>query len=51
MGLGARIAVYALVAVSVLIVLFPLLWMVAAALKTDGEIINPNAPLLPAHPQ
>jgi multiple sugar transport system permease protein len=50
-GLGARIAVYALVGVSVLIVLFPLLWMVAAALKTDGEIINPNASLLPAHPQ
>jgi multiple sugar transport system permease protein len=50
-GLGARIAIYALVGVSVLIVLFPLLWMVAAALKTDGEIINPNASLLPAHPQ
>jgi ABC-type glycerol-3-phosphate transport system permease component len=50
-GLGARIAVYALVGVSVLIVLFPLLWMLAAALKTDGEIINPNASLLPAHPQ
>jgi ABC-type glycerol-3-phosphate transport system permease component len=50
-GLGARIAVYALVGVSVLIVVFPLLWMVAAALKTDGEIINPNASLLPAHPQ
>ena len=48
---GARIAVYALVGVSVLIVLFPLLWMLAAALKTDGEIINPNASLLPAHPQ
>jgi ABC-type glycerol-3-phosphate transport system permease component len=50
-GLGARIAIYALVGVSVLIVLFPLLWMLAAALKTDGEIINPNASLLPAHPQ
>ena len=50
-GPGARIAIYALVGVSVLIVLFPLLWMLAAALKTDGEIINPNASLLPAHPQ
>jgi ABC-type glycerol-3-phosphate transport system permease component len=47
----ARIAVYALVGVSVLLVTFPLLWMVAAALKTDGQIIDPNAPLLPLHPQ
>jgi ABC-type glycerol-3-phosphate transport system permease component len=51
MRLRARIAVYALVGVSVLIVMFPLLWMVAAALKTDGEIIDPNGPLLPLHPQ
>lgn len=49
--LGTRVAVYILVGVSVLIVLFPLLWMLAAALKTDGEIINPNAPLIPTHPQ
>jgi ABC-type glycerol-3-phosphate transport system permease component len=51
MRLWAKIAVYALVAVAVLIVAFPLLWMVAAALKTQGEIINPNASLLPLHPQ
>jgi ABC-type glycerol-3-phosphate transport system permease component len=50
-GLGTRIAVYVLVGISVLVVLFPLLWMLAAALKTDGEIINPSAPLIPAHPQ
>jgi ABC-type glycerol-3-phosphate transport system permease component len=50
-GLGARIAVYVLVGVSVLVVVFPLLWMVAAALKTNGEIINPDAPLIPAHLQ
>ena len=49
--LGTRITVYTLTVVSVLIVIFPLLWMLAAALKTDGEIINPNAPLIPTHLQ
>jgi ABC-type glycerol-3-phosphate transport system permease component len=49
--LGTRVAVYILVGISVLVVLFPLLWMLAAALKTDGEIINPSAPLIPTHPQ
>jgi ABC-type glycerol-3-phosphate transport system permease component len=47
----AKIAVYVLVTVSVLIVLFPLLWMIAAALKTQSEIIDPNAALWPARPQ
>lgn len=47
----AKIAVYFLVTVSVLIVAFPLLWMIAAALKTQSEIISPNAPLWPARPQ
>lgn len=51
MRLAGRIAVYALVTVSVLVVLFPLLWMLAAALKTNGEIIDPQAPLIPVHPQ
>jgi ABC-type glycerol-3-phosphate transport system permease component len=49
--LPARICVYVLVGVSVLLVLFPLLWMVAAALKTDNQIIDPSAPLIPLHPQ
>jgi ABC-type glycerol-3-phosphate transport system permease component len=49
--LPAKIAVYFLVAVSVLIVAFPLLWMIAAALKTQAEIIDPDASLLPLHPQ
>jgi ABC-type glycerol-3-phosphate transport system permease component len=49
--LAPRIAVYAAAAVAVLVVLFPLLWMVSAALKTNFEIIDPNASLLPAHPQ
>ena len=43
MRLPAKIAVYFLVAVAVLIVAFPLLWMIAAALKTQSEIIDPNA--------
>lgn len=51
MRLPAKIAVYFLVTVSVLIVAFPLLWMIAAALKTQSEIINPDAPLWPARPQ
>src|ERR1700689_150604 len=51
MRLPAKITVYFLVTVSVLIVAFPLLWMIAAALKTQSEIINPNASLLPLHPQ
>ena len=51
MRTGAKVAVYALVAVAVLIVAFPLLWMVAAALKTQSEIIDPNSSLWPLHPQ
>jgi ABC-type glycerol-3-phosphate transport system permease component len=51
MRLGARVAVYVLVGLAVLVVVFPLLWMLAAALKTDAEIIDPQAPLLPAHLQ
>jgi len=49
--LGSRITIYTLIVVSVLIVIFPLLWMLAAALKTNGEIIDPNAPLIPTHLQ
>src|ERR1700677_2763553 len=51
MRLSARIGVYVLVSLSVLFVLFPLLWMVAAALKSDGQIIDPRASLLPTDPQ
>ena len=47
-GLPARIWVYSMVTLAVLIVLCPLLWMLASALKTNAEIINPNAPLLPS---
>jgi ABC-type glycerol-3-phosphate transport system permease component len=51
MRLPAKIAVYFLVTVSVLVVASPLVWMISAALKTQSEIINPNASLLPSHPQ
>lgn len=51
MRLPAKTAIYLLVAVAVLLVAFPLLWMVAAALKTQNQIIDPNAPLIPLHPQ
>jgi len=44
-----RIVVYLLVAMSVFIVVFPLLWMLLSAVKTNGEIIDPNAPLIPTH--
>jgi ABC-type glycerol-3-phosphate transport system permease component len=51
MRLWARITIYLLVAVSVLAVLFPLLWMLSAALKTNAQIIDPGASLLPTDPQ
>jgi ABC-type glycerol-3-phosphate transport system permease component len=47
-GIPARIWVYSMVTLAVLIVLCPLLWMLDSALKTNAEIINPNAPLLPS---
>ena len=51
MRLPSRVTVYFLVTVAVLIVLFPLLWMLSAALKTNAEIIDPQAPLIPTHLQ
>jgi ABC-type glycerol-3-phosphate transport system permease component len=51
MRLGARVTVYVLVGLSVLVVVLPLLWMLAAALKTNAEIIDPQAPLIPTHLQ
>ncbi|HEY1624532.1 MAG TPA: carbohydrate ABC transporter permease [Streptosporangiaceae bacterium] len=51
MRLPGKIAVYTLVTIAVLFVLFPLLWMAFAALKTNSEIIDPSSPLIPLHPQ
>ena len=48
-GIPTRVTVYTLVVLSVLIVVFPLLWMLLSALKTNGEIINPHASLIPTH--
>jgi ABC-type glycerol-3-phosphate transport system permease component len=48
-GIPARIVIYLLVTISVLIVIFPLVWMLFSAVKTNGEIINPHSPLIPRH--
>ncbi|MFC4907208.1 carbohydrate ABC transporter permease [Actinomadura gamaensis] len=45
--LAHRAAVYALLAAAVLIVMFPLVWMALTAVKSNGQIINPAAPLWP----
>jgi ABC-type glycerol-3-phosphate transport system permease component len=47
----ARVVIYALTAVAAAIAAFPLVWMLASALKTNGEIINPNSSLIPSHLQ
>lgn len=49
--IARRSVVYALLALAVLVVAFPLVWMAVSALKTDAEIINPAAPLWPEIPQ
>lgn len=49
MSLPARVAVYTLVAIACFVVAFPLLWMFFSAMKTNAEIIDPNAPLIPTH--
>jgi multiple sugar transport system permease protein/sn-glycerol 3-phosphate transport system permease protein len=46
-GIPARIVIYLLVFVSVLVVIFPIIWMLLSAVKTNGQIINPNASLFP----
>jgi ABC-type glycerol-3-phosphate transport system permease component len=51
LSVPARVVVYALVTIAVLVVVFPLLWMLASALKSNGEIINPKSSLLPSHPR
>ncbi len=49
LGLPARIVVYVLAVLSVLVVMFPLLWMLLSAFKTNGEIVDPGASLIPTH--
>jgi multiple sugar transport system permease protein len=46
-SLPARILAYLMLAVASFCVLFPLIWMFLSALKSQSDIINPNAPLIP----
>lgn len=48
-ALVAHGVVYAAVGLAVLVVAFPLLWMLGSALKTNGQIVNLAAPLWPTH--
>lgn len=43
-----RTVVYLLIAIAAFCVLFPLLWMFLSAIKSQADIINPDAPLIPA---
>ncbi|MQY09345.1 carbohydrate ABC transporter permease [Actinomadura macrotermitis] len=45
--LARRAAVYALLGLAVLIVAFPLVWLAATAVKSNGQIVDPSAPLWP----
>lgn len=45
--LTSSAAVYGLLGLAVLVVAVPLLWMLATAFKTDGQIVNLRAPLWP----
>lgn len=44
----ARLTVYVLTFLAAAIAAFPLLWMLASALKSNGQIINPHASLIPS---
>lgn len=44
-----RVVVYLVVAIAAFAVLFPLLWMLFSAFKSQADIINPDAPLIPVH--
>ena len=48
--LGASHAlVYALLAIAILVVVFPLVWMLGTAVKPDGQILDLRASLWPSH--
>jgi ABC-type glycerol-3-phosphate transport system permease component len=44
-----RVVVYVIVGIAALCVVFPLLWMFFSAMKSQADIIDPNAPLIPTH--
>jgi ABC-type glycerol-3-phosphate transport system permease component len=41
--------VYALIAIAVLVVVFPLVWMLGTAVKSNPQILDPRASLWPSH--
>ncbi|MDA8360010.1 MAG: carbohydrate ABC transporter permease, partial [Actinomycetota bacterium] len=45
----ARVLVYVLTFVAAGIAAFPLVWMLGSALKSNGQIIDPQASLFPTH--
>ena len=48
-SLPVKIIVYVVVAIAAFFVLAPLLWMFFSAVKSQSDIIDPNAPLIPTH--
>lgn len=46
-SLPVRVIAYLMLAVAAFCVLFPLVWMLFSAVKTQADIINPDAPLIP----
>ena len=45
-----RTLIYALLAVALVLFLFPFYWLATAAFKTQGEIFNETPQLIPTHP-
>lgn len=46
---ASRVLVYTLLAIAVLVVVFPLVWMLGTAVKPNGQILDLNASLWPSH--
>lgn len=46
---ASRALVYTLLAIAVLVVVFPLVWMLGTAVKPNGQILDLNASLWPSH--
>jgi multiple sugar transport system permease protein len=44
-----RTVVYLVIGIAAFCVMFPLLWMLFSAVKSQADIIDPNAPLIPTH--
>ncbi len=48
-SIAKRSVVYGCLGLAVLLVAFPLVWMVFTAFKSNGQILDPTAPLWPTH--